>query len=511
MKKSAIIAYEKLCDDLKGQAHSDIMAHWYLGKFMLFLKKECGLEFELDEQVAFDEYLYKNTNYVRIRKNTMREIKSILNNHSIDVVFFKGEFISRLLYDNCIRPVGDLDFYVSSDKLDESLEILKENGFSLTDMNSIHHYRLKKNGLKIEMHRNILNPFTKIENRSFLENLVDIEIDGDIYKTFDLTGTFLHLLYHLYMDSMLANNFYSIITKCTISKARRYEYRAYEIASFLELYFDSINVERVCEEINKYTYSYDFIYMLDDICTTFSQIKGLKIIREIQETAIKRLEKIDDIKKYLLDANGDCATAVSNYLTEHWCGKSFDLTSSPIEIVMNNTETVLNETGTYILGDTPASANDFSSIIRISRQNTAISLEIEIEDDILVFDNERKHNSCECDCVGFFLINQNPYVYKQLFVFPYYDENKKLCVDVVNNITRKVEPFETVVSVTEKGYNIEIVIPFASFGNEKNNEFYMEIHITDCDEQVKGKKTTFALSGKNEVWFDPSNYMKFIK
>lgn len=511
MKKAAIIAYEKLCNELKGQAYSDIMSHWYLGKFKLFLKKECGLEFELNEQLDFDEYLHENTGYVNVRKNIMREIKSILNNHNIDVVFFKGEFISRLLYDNCIRPVGDLDFYVSSDKLEESLEILKENGFEITDMNSRHHYRLKKNGLKIELHRHILNPFTKIRNRSFLENLVDVKIDGENYKTFDLTGTFLHLIYHLYMDSMLVNSFYSIVTKCTISKARRYEYRVYEIASFIELYFESIDIERVCNEIAQYTYSCDFIYMLDDIYATFFKIQGMKIVKKIREIAVKCIEKTDDIKKYLLDENSDCATAMSNYLSEQWCGKTFNLTSSPIEIVMNNEEKVLNKTGTYILGESPTSTNDFSSIIKIEKQDTTVSVKVEIEDDVLVFDNERKHNSCECDCVGIFLVNHSPYIYKQFFVFPYYDENKNLCVDVVDNITRKEESFEAVVSITKKGYNVEIEIPFASFGNENNNEFYMEIHIADCDEKGKSKKTTFALSGKNELWFDPCNYSKFIK
>lgn len=282
MKKSAIIAYEKLC---KEHTHSDIMSHWYLGKFFLFLKKECGLAFSLDEQTAFDNYLYDNTNYISIRKNIMQEIKLLLGNHNVDTIFFKGEFLSRLLYDNCIRPVGDLDFYVSTDKLEHSLELLKTHGFLVTDMNSVHHYRLKKDGLKIEMHRNILNPFTKIENSLFLEHLVDFEIENVVYKTFDLTGTFLHLLFHLYMDSMLVNNAESRV----FSKARRYEYRAYEIASFIELYYNDIDVERIYYAIRKCTYSCVFVNMLDDIYMTFSKIQGIDIIRNIREIASKYL------------------------------------------------------------------------------------------------------------------------------------------------------------------------------------------------------------------------------
>ena len=149
---------------------------------MLFLKQGCGLPLDLDERSAFDEYLHNNTCYVIIRKNIMCEIKSVLNDYNIDTVFFKGKFISRLLYDSCIRPVGDLDFYVASDKLEDSLEILKENGFLITNMNSVHHYRLKKMVLKLRcigifnMLDDIYATFSEIKGIDIVRNIREIAV-----------------------------------------------------------------------------------------------------------------------------------------------------------------------------------------------------------------------------------------------------------------------------------------------------------------------------------------------
>lgn len=511
MKLTTNRTYEIFCKETLGQEQSAILNDWYLGKLMFLLKRELGIVFDKAEKECFEKYLQENIVLSEKRKKLMREIKQIFEDNEIDVIFFKGEFLSSVLYNETIRPVGDLDIYVLPEVIDKSLALLEKNGYLLKDANGSHHIRLEKDDFRVELHKNILNPFTKIGNSFFTENVCEMSIDGLLYKTFNPTATFIHLIYHLYMDTMLVNNNYSIMVKQTYNKARRFLYRVYEIASYIEMYSLSIDETKIYQEIEKHTYNQSFINMLFDIYSIYSDIVELNIIKNIIDLASQRLEKKGELEQYVCDAEGDCAKAMSKYLSERWESKEIRLGDLPFQLIMDGKDkNVLNATGTYVLGEYPATLSDFSSFITVQKKNNGINLNIQVCDDVLIFDNAGVYDSCKFDCIGLFFVNLQPYVYKQIFLFPHYSE-ERFCVDVFNVITREIEELKASVKITENGYQTEIFVPYDFFGNELSEEFLMEIHIADCDDFEKNKKTTFALSGKNQLWYDPCNFVKFIK
>ena len=65
-----------------------------------------------------------------------------------------------------------------------------EDGYSLRYLESLqglHHIVLKKGTIVLELHKNILNPFTKIDETYMREHTENVVISNQKIRTFDIT------------------------------------------------------------------------------------------------------------------------------------------------------------------------------------------------------------------------------------------------------------------------------------------------------------------------------------
>lgn len=97
--------------------------------------------------------------------------------------------------------------YISPNNFNNALKILFKLGYCLVDNTTIlnkHHVSLHKDKVVVELHKNIFNPFTEIDESYLRANIRTYVLDNQNVFTFNITATLLHLIYHLYMDTYLA-------------------------------------------------------------------------------------------------------------------------------------------------------------------------------------------------------------------------------------------------------------------------------------------------------------------
>ena len=142
-----------------------------------------------------------------LKQAALVKICSKFNKYDIRYIAFKGVVLSHKLYTHYKdRYIGDLDIYVDKKDFELALNILFEDGFHFFDDNisGEHHIVLCKNQIIIELHKNILNPFTKINEEYLLNHTSQFIIKNINITTFDQTATLLHLLYHKNREDAIA-------------------------------------------------------------------------------------------------------------------------------------------------------------------------------------------------------------------------------------------------------------------------------------------------------------------
>lgn len=188
-----------------------------------------------------------------VKQQQMAKLVKDFTHNDISVLYFKGEVLQSLLFENIdLRPAGDIDIYVVPDKFNTAMSVLRENGFVFRNSNTInnnHHIQYVKGYIKLELHRNIFNPFTKINETIFFDHLVSYQCKEYNCLTFDKTATILHLFYHLYMDTLLSKHNFDTIMENNISMAKRFLFRAYEIAKYVFIFKDQIEWDQINSDI----------------------------------------------------------------------------------------------------------------------------------------------------------------------------------------------------------------------------------------------------------------------
>lgn len=218
--------------------------------------------------------LLLNRAHVTLLQNELLRICNIFNSEEIGYITFKGIILSARLYHNIYtRYFCDIDIYVLPQYFDRAINILYENGYipkDQTELTNPHHAALKKDRITVELHRNILNPFTAI-NESYMYKHTEIFVLSKQHLiTFDLSGTFLHLIYHLYMDArLLLNNIHEVHTKKKTPTIKRFYARAYEIALFSQKYSKEINWAEIINDIENQDLHIIFKSMFNDILEIF--------------------------------------------------------------------------------------------------------------------------------------------------------------------------------------------------------------------------------------------------
>jgi hypothetical protein len=215
-----------------------------------------------------------NNHVIQIAKQKqMVNILSRFNFHHVSALYFKGEVLQKSLYEDIdLRPAGDIDIYVAPEQFHTAMSVLKENGFSFRYGNTInndHHVQYVKGHINLELHKNLFTPFIRIDEAIFFNHLVPYKYKDSECVIFDETATILHLLYHLYMDTLLAHCRFDPIMRNNAGIANRFLLRAYEIAKYAHMYTDKIDWGQLRSNINSQKLQIYFKNAMTMVCYIF--------------------------------------------------------------------------------------------------------------------------------------------------------------------------------------------------------------------------------------------------
>ena len=108
-----------------------------------------------------EENLQK-ANFIRLIQ-AQSELIDLFEEHHIPVVILKGTAAAQYYPAPFRRTMGDVDFYVSREQLEEAQAILQENGYSQIHEDDGRHIAYRKQGLIFEMHYRFSSPDCDIE------------------------------------------------------------------------------------------------------------------------------------------------------------------------------------------------------------------------------------------------------------------------------------------------------------------------------------------------------------
>ena len=411
------------------------------------------------------------------------------------------------MYDDLdLRPAGDIDIYVIPNKFNSAMSILKKHGFVFRNSDTInnnHHVQYIKGHIELELHKKLFNPFIKIDETYLQNNICSFILFNQNILTFNITATFLHLIYHLYMDTYLVfykSLYYTLLNK-PIPKAQRFLFRAYEIALFSEKYCDEIKWEDIIEDIKKQKLCISFEKMIMDILEIFPGA--------FPDTFIKTVYRLDYIENetdrlyndMLASDKNNIGRLLCNYIDNNWTlrkennihiqiGDSFDLIKNSI---------------------TQQCETELSCKIATKKMPDGIELTITVSDDDFCFSKIDNFDTMASDGVHLLLCSTENYSYNSIFFFPKLIDNKiKIwAYDVLNNTVLDEDFVKTYFSETKDGYIITILFSNEFIiNNHMKNYFYMGLVVSDCNSEEKHRTNGIILSAVDSEWYNPIYFAK---
>ena len=476
---------------------------------------EKNISFWLSNEYKNNEFINSCTESERIkkvfyiiRKNKCLQLINILSKSGIPYILFKGIVLAERLYElPYYRPIGDIDLFVSQEYYYQVVDILQNNQYDMIERtkDTNHHIVFNDNDVSIELHKNILNPFTNIDETYIRNHTETISIEGNKITTFDDTATLLHLIYHLYMDTCLSsNNIYAISTNKSYGIAKRFLYRAYEIALLAEKYFKDIKWNDIISDIKIQKLRIVFKYMVEDILEIFPNAFPAKLVDVINSLEYVS-EQNDDVYKIIRtakavnDNNGDLL--LSKYIDENWnynntaickhLGECFEI-SKPV-----SEESCGNKT--------------LSCELLIDRCEEGISLQFTVSDDDFYVSDYNNFGTLESDGVHLLLCGTQKYTYMSIFLVPKIknDSIEVFAYDVLNNTLIDSMDIQARIQKYDDYYILQAVLSNEFLSkHEIDKYFYAGFVISDCDRETKYRKNALVSAEPATEWYNPLHFLK---
>lgn len=439
----------------------------------------------------------------------LMDLCKIFENNKIKYITFKGILLSNLLYEiPYYRIVGDIDIYIEPSNYLNALNLLKNYGFKLSEKNGAenpHHIVLNKDGIILELHKEILTPKIKINSDYLINHLEKIFIMNREITTFDTTATLLQLIYHLHMDTHLATQ--NIFANKSMQKARRFLYRAYEIALFSEKYYNQIKWDDIIEDIKKQKLRIFFKKMIMDILEIFPNAFPECFIHTVFQLDYIKDER-DQLYKYLVESEIkekgkaiDCI--LSNYVNDNWKireGKN----------VHKKVGTSFNLTKKFSDGK---AYQELSCTIDSEKVQEGLKLSFKVSNDDFYFSDIDNHDTQASDGVHLLLCGTEEYSYNSIFFFPK-EINGKIKVVVCDVLNNRNIVLEDNLIRAEFLKTDEYYIITAILSNEFIEEhhlasyFYMGLVVSNCSSETHRRKNQLILSEEDSQWYNPTYFAK---
>ena len=440
---------------------------------------------------------------VKYLEIVLRKLCILMDKNKIRYCTFKGVVLANRLYgDNNCRQLNDLDIFVYQQDFDKALKLFKKEGAVLvseSELKNPHHAVLVIQHVFIEIHRNVLSPLIGI-NEDYLHNNIDyFRLLNYNFKTFSITATLLHLLYHLYMDTCLpSNNIYAISAKTSIGIANRFLYRAYEIALFAEKFSKGIRWDDIISDIKTQKLRIIFKYMIDDILEIFPNAFPQELKKAIYNKSY--IENEEQMLFYKFLEGHKNHKQEKNYLLCEFIKKFWQR--------KNNNALIIPDGSAIVLED--KDFNEFKCICNISRNDKKIHLEFTIEDDDIFFSDLGNYDTQKSDGIHLILCSTTEYSYNSIFFFPKNtkENNKVIPYDFLEG---KVVENDIIASyeMIKNGYKINVTLTEEFITkNHLESFFYLGLVVSSCSSKTKHREKQLVLSSPADQWYNPLHFAK---
>ncbi len=455
--------------------------------------------------------LLLNKANVMMLENELLNICKLFDHEQIKYITFKGVVLANRLYENKYkRFFSDIDILVFPKDFEQALNILYNNGFSLRYPNTLqglHHAALRKGKVVVELHRNILNPFTKIDETYMYEHVEELQISAQKITTFDETATLLHLFYHLYMDCCLsASNMYSIYAKKQLSTPIRFISRSYDLSLFAKKYYNSIRWNEILNDLEKQELRIIFKKMVYDILDIFPEIFPDFFVEGIYKLNYI-IEEKDVIYKHIMDYDLSPLTMdeiLSDFIDKQWHGNNISISAHNEHFVLDN----------VIINNTDLEKNyQMTCTVTVKKDYNDVKLVFNVSNDDFCFSSIDDYDTQTTDGVHLIICGTERYSYNSIFLFPKNINNKVVVipVDVLNGKNRIIDEslISTIYNTNGHQYTITATLN-QKFLQENNLEkfFYLGLVISNCSNKTKTRKSTLVLSNPHSEWYNPLYFAK---
>ncbi len=466
----------------------------------------------------FNLHLKVNKAKELLRRKEMCRIDKLLKSSGINVIHFKGSILADQLYEpSYLRMVGDMDFCVSKENYASALEILFNDGYQIADSDepTDHHTILSKNANIIELHCQFITPHLEIKEEEFYNHIIEYPLDGYIYHTFDKTAALLHLLYHAYTDVIVGilefRKLFFFSTGMAYRKgsltSKRY-YRYFEIALFIEKFYNEIDWDVIYDNIQQQTLNDGFKEVMFDINCIFPGFLPEKlcelVFKKKQYTLTPIMAVFPEYYEYKYKTKIlNTTEMLPGFIDSTWKNaKTFDFSKNKCSDTVSKQILSCNK-------------NNIEINYCINVCNGILSVYVETTDTDPVFSNGGKVEPLHTDCVNIVAVStQEQYSFKVIYFVPEIKDDllTVACYDTENGTTDISDIADAKIEKTESGYSVSVQLPleYLRINKKENGYFYFDLVVHDCDSATNERRSVTSIVTDKNTYDDPRYYVKVI-
>jgi len=327
-----------------------------------------------------------------------------------------------------------------------------------------------------------------------------------VNNTFNITATFLHLIYHFYVDTYwLRYNLYSILTSEKV-ETKGILYRAYEIALFSEKYYDQIIWEDVFADIKHQKLKIWFKKMIYDIISFFPSTFPEEFLQIVNNLEYINPEH-DVWRSYLLEPNDskkDMGSILSKFIDDYWTKRS--------------NKNISIRTGDRFVLDQPIAKDhernhNLTCIVSAEKIDCDLKLIFKVTNDDFCLTAEDDFDTTASDGIHMMLCGTERYSYNSIYVFPKIINGKAKAIPVdVKRDKREIIDTSLVIAdceFTGGDYTVTVTLTKKFLqDNSLTNYLYMGLIVVDCSSKTKKRKAELVLSDTYSEWYNPTHFAK---
>ncbi|HEY5588710.1 MAG TPA: nucleotidyltransferase family protein [Candidatus Paceibacterota bacterium] len=270
----------------------------------------------LSDEFSNNLYTIYNTNIIKTRKfkSNIKYISSILHGCDFSYALLKGAYLTTQIYEEGLRTSNDIDILINYTDIMKCQKLLVENGFIQGSYNKINGIvpATREKIIQSRMNYGETIPFIKILDeaplevdinfsvdfkpsanktivKELLDNTIDIEFEGYIFKTLNDVDFLIHLCCHLYKEATTYN--------WVVSKRDLTLYKFIDINVFLKKFAGESFYKTLIKKIKLFNVEKECYYTLTNSSIIFP---GLRAVTQFENLLIAIKPQNTDFMKQII-------------------------------------------------------------------------------------------------------------------------------------------------------------------------------------------------------------------